>query len=94
MGQEKAYSLKYHHLVPADLDGIDPFWRIRISNAIEDKLTIQPEFFGKPLRQSLKGCRSLRVEDYRVIFQIEETTVKIVIIGHRRDVYQRAEKRV
>ena len=94
MGQEKAYSLKYHRLVPADLEGIDTFWRTRINNAIEDKLTIQPEFFGKPLRQSLKGCRSLRVEDYRVIFQIEETTVKILIIGHRRDVYQRAGKRI
>ncbi|MEK7098809.1 MAG: type II toxin-antitoxin system RelE/ParE family toxin [Patescibacteria group bacterium] len=93
MGQEE-YSLKYHRLIPADLERIDSFWREHIGSAIKDKLTTQPELFGKPLRHSLKGCRSLRVEDYRVIFQIEEQFVKVVIIGHRRDVYRGAEKRV
>ena len=33
----------------------------KIKNAIENKLTTQLEVFGKPLRRSLKGYRSLRV---------------------------------
>ena len=44
--------------------------KLQIKRAIEDKLATKPEVFGKPLRRSLKGYRSLRVGDYRVIFRI------------------------
>lgn len=94
MGQEARYTLRYHRLVNDDLERIDFLWCKRISAAIAEKLVIQPELFGKPLRHSLKGCRSLRVEDYRVIYRIERSLIKILIIGHRSDVYRRAEKRV
>lgn len=59
-----------------------------IKRAIEEKLTTRPEVFGKPLRFSLRGHRSLRVGDYRVIFRIDETTVKILVIAHRSVVYK------
>lgn len=94
MGKKDRYSLKYHRFVTGDLEGIDFSWRERISFAIEEKLLTQPELFGKPLRHSLKSCRSLRIEYYRVIYQIAGAAVKILIIGHRSDVYQRAEKRI
>ena len=45
--------------------------------------------FGKPLRYSLKGARSLRAGDYRVVFAIERDDVVLIVkIGHRRDVYE------
>ncbi len=60
-----------------------------IKRAIEERLTIDPIGFGKPLRYSLKGHRRLRVSDYRVVYRIEEktNTVLIIAIKHRRDVY-------
>ncbi len=61
----------------------------RIKSAIEEKLTTSPEQFGKPLRRSLKGYRRLRVGDYRIIFRIEETTVKIFAVQHRSRVYEK-----
>ena len=60
----------------------------RIKKAIEDKLTHNPIEFGKPLRYSLKGCRRLRVGDFRVIYKIEQETVLIVKIGHRKEIYE------
>ena len=60
----------------------------RIKKAIEEKLTRNPVEFGKPLRYSLKGCRRLRVGDFRVIYKIECETVLIVKIGHRKEIYE------
>jgi mRNA interferase RelE/StbE len=93
MGEE-AYSLKYHRLVPHDVVRLDTFWQGRISKTIEDKLLTQPEIFGKPLRRSLVGCRSLCVGDYRVVFKIEQKVIYIVAIVHRSMVYAVASKRV
>ncbi len=64
----------------------------RIKKSIEEKLTTHPEIFGKPLRFSLKGHRSLRVGDYRVIFRIDKAIVSILIIAHRSVVYKRYEE--
>ena len=64
--------------------------RRRIQKAIEKKLVINPISFGKPLRHSLRGLRRLRVDDYRVIYKIDEEVnlVIIVKIAHRKDVYE------
>ena len=61
--------------------------RLIIKSAIETKLLSDPVKFGKPLRYSLKGCRSLRVGDYRVIYQIVDRTINILLIQHRKDCY-------
>ena len=58
-----------------------------IKNAIEERLMIDPIAFGKPLRYSFKGHRRLRVSDYRVVYRIENKTVIIIAIKHRKDVY-------
>ena len=95
MGQDKeTYSLKYHRLVPNDLAPIDSFWQQQILGAIEDKLVVHPDLFGKPLRQSLKGCRSLRVGDYRVVFRIEKMIIRVLAIIHRSSKYKGVEKRI
>ncbi len=94
MGQKENYSIKYHRLVPDDLARLDAFWHDEILDAIESKLFIQPELFGKPLRQTLKGCRTLRVGDYRIVFQIEKRVVRIIAIIHRSTNYKGVEKRL
>jgi len=60
-------------------------------DAIEEKLAVAPEIFGKPLRYSMKGYRSLRVGDYRVIYRIAGMTVRIARIAHRSTAYGDAE---
>jgi len=88
------YTLEYHELVmKEDIPKLSKKIKARIKNAVEEKLTTEPELFAKPLRKSLKNYRSLRVGDYRVIFRIEKKVVKIFLIKHRSDVYEKASKR-
>ena len=89
------FDIRYHELVVEDdIPRLSSEWKNKIKRAIEDKLTTRPEVYGKPLRQSLKGYRKLRVGDYRVIFRIEGNTVKIFIIQHRSVVYQMIQQRI
>ncbi len=75
-------------VVSEDIPKLSKTSKDRISKAISKKLVSMPEFFGKPLSNSLKGFRKLRVGDYRVIFIIKEETVVIVHIDHRSTVYK------
>jgi len=89
------YSLQYHTLVASvDIPALPHEWRQKVRRAIEERLAIHPEIYGKPLRRSLKGYRKLRVGDYRVIFRIEQKSVRIFVIQHRSRVYGIAEKRL
>ena len=94
MGQEKKYSLKYHAKVFGEVAALDSFWRGQIKSALEEKLLVRPELFGKPLRQSLSGCRSLRVGDYRIVYQIEKKAIYILAVVHRSNEYKGIEKRI
>jgi mRNA-degrading endonuclease RelE of RelBE toxin-antitoxin system len=54
----------------------------------------EPDLFGKPLRKSLLGFRSLRVGEYRVIFLIKGKTVEVYMIAHRSRVYEDVDGRI
>ena len=84
------YSVQYLDSVKEDVRGLPKSIKEKLRKAIEKKLMLNPIEFGKPLHYSLKGLRRLRVEDYRIIYQIEidTKTVLIVKIGHRKEVYE------
>lgn len=83
------YIIQYSTLLnPKDVRALPKTAVRRIKRAIEEKLTTLPDVFGKPLRRSLRGYRSLRVGDYRVIFRVEDSTVKILVIAHRSTIYK------
>ena len=89
------FEVRYHEDVRReDIPKISQEWQNSIKRAIEEKLTTRPEVFGRPLRHSLRGYRKLRVGDYRIIFRIESTIVKVFAIQHRSVVYERTFKRV
>lgn len=89
------FTIRYHEkVVGEDIPRVSREWKERIKKAIEEKLSFEPESFGKPLRRSLKGYRKLRVGDYRIIFRIEKKLVKIFVIEHRSIAYQKTEKRM
>ena len=85
------YRIDYlESVVKKDIPGLSKTARERVRRAIEEKLTVHPVEFGRPLRHSLRGARRLRVGDYRVIHLIEPPDgVLILKIGHRREVYGR-----
>jgi mRNA interferase RelE/StbE len=52
--------------------------------------TADPRRFGKALRHDRKGLWRYRVGDYRVVCQIEEDRLVVLVVGvgHRREVYR------
>ena len=88
------FRLTYHPDVKkVDLPKIDMKNRAMIKRALEERLTTQPELYGKPLQRTLKGYWKMRVGNYRIVFKISETDVLVLGIIHRRDVYQKIRKR-
>jgi len=85
------YTIEYlNSVVKKDIPALPPRKREAIKRAIEERLTLDPIGFGKPLQYSFKGHRRLRVGDYRVVYKIErkEQIVLIVAIKHRKLVYE------
>ncbi|MBI2047662.1 MAG: type II toxin-antitoxin system RelE/ParE family toxin [Parcubacteria group bacterium] len=92
---EVTYSIVLHpSVVKEDIPKLDKAWRKKIRDSVHSKLTIAPELFGVPLRQTLSGLRKLRVGDYRVIYKIEKKIVQILVIKHRSVVYKEILKRI
>ena len=61
----------------------------RIINYLESRVLINPHNFGKSLVGDKKGLWRYRVDDYRVICNInnDELLVLVVDVGHRREIY-------
>ncbi len=92
---ELIYKIYYASaVVEEDIPALPKTIKVRIKHAIETKLAQNPEIFGKPLRRSLAGYRKLRVGDYRIVFRIEQTKIKIFGIIHRSLVYKKIETRI
>jgi mRNA interferase RelE/StbE len=88
------FVLLYHPNVKSvDLPRLDSKTKQRIKTAIETRLTSAPHQYGAPLRKTLKGYWKLRVGDYRVVFRVAENKVWILGIIHRKEVYDKIEKR-
>ena len=83
------WKILYVESAVKDIQELDGSVRKIIKKAIEEKLGTDPLKYGLPLRRTLKKFFKLRVGDYRIIYQIEqkEVTVLVVKIGHRREVY-------
>lgn len=89
------YSIKYYpEVFSEDIPKLDEDVKSRIKNAIETKLASAPADFGLPLRRTLNGCWKLRVGDYRIVFKMQGNELHILCIGHRKEIYRQAAKRV
>lgn len=84
-----AWTLVYTASAAREIRKIDPAVRRRLNAALQ-KLREEPDR-GKPLQFSLRGLRSWRTGDYRIVYRVVETRIEILIvaIGHRRDVYSK-----
>lgn len=77
-----------------ELRKLDPQVKRRVRAALE-KLAEDPTR-GKPLQLDLRGLRSLRAGDYRIIYRAIEGRLEILVltVGHRREVYDRLRDRL
>lgn len=70
------------------LRGLDRKFRLQIA---EDIYALGTRFMdGKHLTGKLKGYRSFRSGDYRIIYDVQfgRNIVRVLRIGHRREIYR------
>ena len=83
-----SYSLKIKKTALKELQQFDKPARERIVSAIE-QLADNPHV-GKLLKGNFSGLRRIRVGSYRVIYEISETEVLVLVlrIAQRKDAYR------
>ncbi|KWT83439.1 type II toxin-antitoxin system RelE family toxin [Candidatus Magnetominusculus xianensis] len=82
-----AYRIEWDMRAYRELKQIETKPAVEILNAI-NKLYENPREAGKALEGKLKGKYRLQVGDYRVIYWIDKSTVWIVSVGHRKEIYR------
>ncbi len=83
------YRLLFDDKVAKDLKKIDKQWQKNILEAIKTNLVNDP-YIGKKLVGDLSSYYSYRINDYRVIYEIIEDEIVLIVIKikHRKDVYK------
>ena len=87
-----SFSIRIKGSAAKELGRIGKVDRSRLVEAIE-RLSESP-FQGNALRGELRGLRRLRIGDYRVLYEVRDDllTVLVVRVAHRRDVYRRGAR--
>lgn len=82
------YQVLFKEPAKRALERLDRVVRLRVFNALQ-RISEMPSV-GKPLRGPLSGCRSFRVGDWRIVYEVHEKTVTVLVvgIGHRREIYE------
>ena len=83
-----AYSVRIKRSAARELARVAKPARARIAEMI-DGLAGNP-FMGTALKGELRGLRRIRVGEYRVVYEIREGELVVLVIRvrHRRDVYR------
>ena len=84
-----SFSIRIKESVAKELRRVARPERTRIVSAI-DRLAETPHL-GTALKGDLRGLRRIRVGDYRVVNEVrdDELVVLVVRVAHRRDAYRR-----
>ena len=81
------YKVVYTQTAFDDIKKLDTILRKRIKKKIEAYMS-QPLSFAKGLSHSSIGMYRWRIGNYRVVFDIDGSTIIILRIGHRREIYR------
>jgi len=90
-GADQLFRVEYlDTVVDDDIPALPKTIRELVKRAIETRLIVDPVGLGKPLRYSFVGHRRIRVGEYRIVYRMDigSHIVTIVLIKHRKDVYQ------
>ncbi len=88
------WTLPYTSSAARSIQKLDPQVRARVRRALE-RLRVDP-LRGKPLQLTLRGLRSWRTGDFRIVYRVVQQRIEIIVIamGHRRDVYAQLRDRL
>jgi len=82
---------RFNESAKQELKKLDRQIQKEIVAYLDDRIATRedPRRFGKPLRADLAGLWRYRVRDYRLVCQIQDDVllVLVVTVGHRKDVY-------
>jgi mRNA interferase RelE/StbE len=85
------WKIEFDSDVEKDLRKLGHTAQKKILTYLKDKLMLvsDPRTLGKPLSGELSGLWRYRVGDYRILAQIEDDALIILVIhvGHRKNVY-------
>jgi mRNA interferase RelE/StbE len=89
-----AWTLRYSASAARAIRKLDPQVQRRVRAAIL-ALADSPHR-GKPLQLTLRGLRSWRTGDYRIVYRVVDDRIEIVVVavGHRREVYDQLRDRL
>ena len=85
-----AYQIEIDPKASKDFDKLDNSIKVKVKRYLEKITSVEnPKVFGKQLTGNLSGYWSYRVENYRVIADIQDDklVILIVAIGHRSVIY-------
>jgi mRNA interferase RelE/StbE len=82
---KKKYEVRFTSRFSKNIRRLSREYQIKVIREI-NILKTNP-YAGKPLRGEWKGVYSLRVGEYRVLYQVKGEEVLLLVIGHRKHVY-------
>jgi mRNA interferase RelE/StbE len=82
-----AYEFIYTQHAMRDIRKLDTQTKERIKTALERYKT-DPLAFADKLTNPTYGTYRFRIGDYRVIFDIDDTKIVVLRVGHRREIYR------
>jgi mRNA interferase RelE/StbE len=91
------YKIEWAESASKEFNKLDNSVKILIQKFL-DKLAERddPRSLGEELAADLAGYWKYRIGDYRLIAEIQDDVFKVLMlaIGHRRDIYAKAERRI
>ena len=87
-----AWRIEFSDTAVKQLNKMDSAVNKRIISFLKNRLAVieDPRVLGKPLRGKLRDFLRYRVGDYRIICEIKDSAIEILVLeaGHRKDVYR------
>jgi len=82
------YKVLFHKNLTKDLKNLDKKITDRFFDIVSNKIAVNPES-GRKLKGKYKDLWKYRVGDYRIIYQVENENIRILILRfrHRKNVY-------
>lgn len=88
-----AWRVEFESQAEKELGRLDPQYAKRILKYLFERIATDedPRRFGDPLRSNLAGLWKYRIGNYRVICEIQEEVLLVLVVrvGHRREVYRK-----
>ncbi len=82
------YRLVYTDRAAKDISKLDNQTRRRIGETLE-RYSEAPTRYARKMADPTLGSYRFRIGDYRVIFDLDDQSIIVLRVGHRREVYRR-----